>query len=92
MTSQSSALESRLILRARSQRDQVAFSRLVAMHQSNVRGFLHRLCHNYALAGDLAQDTFLLAYRKLASFQGHGSFDGWLFCNNGAAIFLRVPG
>ena len=49
------------------------------MHQGKIRAFLVRLCKNYDLADDIAQETFLNAYRKLGSFQGRGSFQGWLF-------------
>jgi RNA polymerase sigma factor (sigma-70 family) len=71
-------LESALVLRAQAGQDREAFSRLVSLHQSRVRGFLLRLCHQTALADDLAQDTFLQAYRKLAGFRGSGSFNSWL--------------
>jgi RNA polymerase sigma-70 factor, ECF subfamily len=60
--------------------DVAAFGALVRQHQSSVRGFLRRLTRgNHALADDLAQDTFLEAHRKIAQFQGHGSFTGWLY-------------
>jgi RNA polymerase sigma factor (sigma-70 family) len=38
-----------------------------------------RLCRNGALADDLAQETFLCAYRRLASFRQTGGFLSWLF-------------
>lgn len=60
--------------------DAAAFGVLVRQHQSSVRGFLRRLTKgNHALADDLAQETFLAAYRKIAQFQGQGSFTGWLY-------------
>jgi RNA polymerase sigma-70 factor (ECF subfamily) len=44
-----------------------------------VRGFLRRLTRgDAALADDLAQETFLEAWRKLAQYRGEGSFGGWL--------------
>ena len=59
--------------------DRAAFGRLVQQHQSILRGFLLRLTRgNRALADDLAQDTFLEAWRKIAQFRGAGSFRGWL--------------
>ena len=58
----------------------VAFAGLVRQHQSRLRGFLRRLTRgNLALADDLAQETFLEAWRKLAQFRGDGAFAGWLF-------------
>lgn len=59
--------------------DRAAFGRLVQQHQSMLRGFLLRLMRgDKALADDLAQDTFLEAWRKIAQFRGAGSFRGWL--------------
>ncbi len=43
-----------------------------------MRGFLRRLCKDATHADDLAQDTFLQAYRKLGSFEGQGRFASWL--------------
>jgi RNA polymerase sigma-70 factor (ECF subfamily) len=56
-----------------------AFGLLVRRHQSQLRGFLRRLARgDHALADDLAQETFLEAWRKIAQFRGEGSFAGWL--------------
>ncbi len=49
------------------------------MHQGKIRAYLVRLCKSYDVADDMAQDTFLTAFRKLHSFKGTGSFSGWLF-------------
>jgi RNA polymerase sigma-70 factor (ECF subfamily) len=61
------------------QGDAAAFAQLVRQHQSGLRGFLRRLTKGDAsLADDLAQETFLEAWRKLAQYRGDGSFAGWL--------------
>lgn len=61
-------------------KDSAAFGVLVRMHQSALRGFLMRLTRgDGALADDLAQETFLEAFRKIAQFRGDGSFAGWLY-------------
>lgn len=39
---------------------------------------MRRLCKNDANADDLAQDTFVIAFKRLAQFNGSGSFGGWL--------------
>lgn len=58
---------------------ETAFGLLMREHQSALRGFLRRLTRgDRALADDLAQETFLEAYRKLAQFRGD-SFAGWLY-------------
>jgi RNA polymerase sigma-70 factor (ECF subfamily) len=59
-------------------RDTAAYGELVRRHQSRVRGFLRRLCRNDALADDLAQDCFVRAWERLASFRGAGSLASWL--------------
>ena len=59
--------------------DRHAFGELVRQHQSAVRGFLRRLTGGrHALADDLAQETFLEAYRCLARFHGESAFGTWL--------------
>jgi RNA polymerase sigma-70 factor (ECF subfamily) len=65
-----------------------AFEALVRTHQSVVRGFLRRLTANAALADDLAQETFLIAWRRIRDFKGSGSFRGWL-CQIGYRCFLQ---
>ena len=70
--------ESNLIARAAAG-DAAAFDTLVRAHQSRLRGFLRRLTRgDAALADDLAQETFLEAWRKIAQYRGTGSFAGWL--------------
>lgn len=60
------------------QQDAGAFGELVRRHQSQVRNFLRKLCRDFALADDLAQDAFLHAWDKLHTYRGKGTFIGWL--------------
>lgn len=61
-------------------RDVAAFSQLARQHQSKVRGLLLRLTRgNHALADDLAQETFLEAWRAIANFRGDSQFATWLY-------------
>jgi RNA polymerase sigma factor (sigma-70 family) len=55
------------------------FARLVAAHQAPLRAFLRRLCGSAAEADDLAQETFLLAWRHIARFDESRAFRPWLF-------------
>ena len=49
-------------------------------YQAKVRATLRRLtAGNHALADDLAQETFLLAYRNLRSFRQEAQFSTWLY-------------
>ena len=53
---------------------------LVKRHQSAVRACLRKLtAGNHALADDLAQDTFVLAWRNLKSFRQEARFSTWLY-------------
>ena len=69
-----------LIARVLSREDHNAFGELVCRYQSPVRGFLARMARRDShLADDLAQETFLKAWRHLHSFSGNGKFSTWLF-------------
>lgn len=60
--------------------DPRAFEQLVRRHQGMVRAQLRRLLHgDEAMADDLAQETFLLAWRKLGQFRGEARFSTWLY-------------
>ena len=69
----------RLVARVAALDDHDAFAGLVTRFQARRLRFLARLTHGSAAADDLAQDTFLKAYRHIASFAGRGRFASWLF-------------
>jgi RNA polymerase sigma-70 factor (ECF subfamily) len=72
--------DAQLIARVLVQDDRHAFGELVRRHQSTVRACLRKLTNgNAALADDLAQETFLLAYRNLKSFRQEAKFSTWLY-------------
>jgi RNA polymerase sigma-70 factor (ECF subfamily) len=56
-----------------------AFSRLVDRHQQAVRAFLRRACGDWALADDLAQESFLTAWDRIGGLKAGGSVRAW-FC------------
>lgn len=57
-----------------------AFEQLLRRHQGMVRAQLRRLLHgDVAAADDLAQETFLLAWRKLDQFRSEARFSTWLY-------------
>lgn len=69
-----------LIARVLVSGDQNAFGELVRRHQSPVRAFLGKMTRGDThQADDLAQETFLKAWNKLASYHGSGKFTTWLF-------------
>ena len=56
-----------------------AFDQLVARYQSPVRRFfLHQTLGDEPLSDDLAQDTFIKAWRNIGSFRAMSSFQTWL--------------
>ena len=58
--------------------DTGAFEELVRRRQGFVRGLMRQLCGDPALADDLAQEVFLLAWRKLKGLKRPEAFGGWL--------------
>jgi RNA polymerase sigma factor (sigma-70 family) len=72
--------DAQLIARCLVGDDRHAFAELVKRHQSAVRACLRKLTiGNHALADDLAQDTFVLAWRNLKSFRQEARFSTWLY-------------
>lgn len=68
-----------LVTRVTSSDDQAAFQLIVERHQGAIRGFLRRLlAGDHGTADDLAQDTFLLAYRKLHTLKSGKNLVSWL--------------
>lgn len=58
--------------------DDSAYGELVRRRHSSIRGLLRRLCRDPALADDLAQQSFLQAWRRLRTLQSPAAFGGWL--------------
>jgi len=72
--------ESELIAKVLLNNDKQAFSEIVQYYQQAVRQYCRRLsAPDHSLADDIAQDTFIQAYKKLSMYQGTGKFQGWLF-------------
>jgi RNA polymerase sigma-70 factor (ECF subfamily) len=58
--------------------DDSAYGELVRRRQSWIRDLLRRLCRDPALADDLAQQSFLQAWRRIRTLQSPAAFGGWL--------------
>lgn len=56
-----------------------AFGALVRAHQHRIVNFIRAMVSDQADAEDLAQETFLRAYRGLRTFRGDSSFKTWLY-------------
>lgn len=59
-------------------RDQGAFEEVVRRHQGWLRSMLRGIIRDQGLAEDLAQEAFSRVYQHAHTYQGKGSFIGWL--------------
>jgi len=84
------ALESALVERAQDN-DTLAYEQLYEMHKGRVFALCVRLCSDRDMAEDLAQEAFVLAWRKLGSFRGDSAFGSWLYriTTNTVLSYLR---
>ncbi|OXE35877.1 MAG: RNA polymerase subunit sigma-70 [Phenylobacterium zucineum] len=55
-----------------------AFTALVERHQQALRNFLRRACRDWALADDLAQETFLAAWSNIRKLESGANLRAWL--------------
>lgn len=59
--------------------DQEAFGRLIDRHAASIVNLAYRMVGNRAEAEDLAQDTFLSAFKALSTFRADAKFSTWLY-------------
>lgn len=67
------------LLAAARRGDSAAFGRLVERHQGRLYNALVRFTGSAEDAQDIAQETFIQAYSKLAGFQGNCAFYTWIY-------------
>ena len=69
-----------LIARVIADGDQFAFSELVKRHQSMLRASLRKMTNGHTeLADDIAQETFILAWKNIRKFRYEAKFSTWLY-------------
>ena len=56
-----------------------AFEALVLRYERRIYGFILQTCPNPADAAEVAQETFLKAFRAIRSYKPRHPFAGWLF-------------
>ena len=66
-----------LILRTR-RGESEAYGELVERHQNSVFNVCYRLLHERAAAEDMAQESFIRAYERIASFDVERPFGPWI--------------
>ena len=59
--------------------DQRAFELLVVKYQRRIERLIARMVRDVDLVEDIAQETFIRAYRALPSFRGESQFYTWLY-------------
>ncbi|MDB5880338.1 MAG: rpoE [Ramlibacter sp.] len=59
--------------------DQKAFELLVIKYQRRIERLIGRMVRDTDLVQDIAQETFIRAYRALAQFRGEAQFYTWLY-------------
>lgn len=58
--------------------ERAAFGELAKRHGPGVRSLLRRMGAQGAEADDVAQDSFLAAFERIAEFRGEGTFAAWV--------------
>lgn len=83
--------DAQLVARSLAQ-DQTAFGQLIDRHASAIVNLSYRMVGNRAEAEDLAQETFLAAYKALSTFRADSKFSTWLYriATNKCKDWLRV--
>jgi RNA polymerase sigma-70 factor (ECF subfamily) len=71
-------LEMELVRRAQ-RGDLKAYDELIQRYQERIYATVYHMTSNHEDANDLAQDSFIKAYRALKSFKGGSSFYTWLY-------------
>jgi len=56
-----------------------AFDQLVSRYRNRVFGMIYNMVHNEQDAWDLAQDSFLKAWKSIGRFRGQSSFYTWIY-------------
>jgi len=59
--------------------DHKAFELLVVKYQKRIQRLIGRMVRDVDLVEDIAQETFIRAYRALAQFRGEAQFYTWLY-------------
>src|SRR5436189_6118485 len=65
--------------------DTEAFDELVTRYRTRVFGMIYNMVHSEQDAWDLAQESFLKAWKSIRRFRGQSSFYTWIY-----RIFMNV--
>jgi RNA polymerase sigma-70 factor (ECF subfamily) len=70
--------------------DPDGFSELYRQHKKRVFSICLRMVHDFQIAEDLTQETFLQLHRKLATFRGDSAFTTWLHRMTVNIVLMRL--
>lgn len=86
-------VDQKLVARA-AKGDRQAFDLLVLKYQGRVASIISRYVRDYHEVADVAQETFIKAYRALHNFRGDSAFYTWLYriAVNCAKNYLTAKG
>jgi RNA polymerase sigma-70 factor, ECF subfamily len=59
--------------------DSQAFESLIRTYQRMIHSLTYRMTGSLSDAEDLAQETFIQAYRQIGNFRGEAAFSSWLY-------------
>lgn len=68
-----------MLVRRAQEGDLAAYDELVRRYQERIYATVYHMTSNHEDANDLAQETFVKAYRALKSFKGDSSFYTWIY-------------
>jgi RNA polymerase sigma-70 factor (ECF subfamily) len=71
--------DEQVLIESAQQGEREAFAGLVKHYWDRLYRWLYHLTHDRHLAEDLVQESFLKAFRALASFRAGTNFQAWLF-------------
>ena len=67
------------LVRRAQREDTAAYDELVRRYQERIYATVYHMTSNHEDANDLAQESFIKAYRALKSFKGDSSFYTWVY-------------
>ena len=70
--------DDKLVAKARAG-DEDAFKQLFNQYKGRILAYLYNYLGNYQKAEEICQDTFLSAYRHLATYEPREKFSSWLY-------------
>jgi len=76
------------VIRLAQRGDSVAFEYIYRLHARRVYALCLRLVRDPVEAEDLAQEAFLLLFRKIHTFRGESAFSSWLYRLTANVVFM----